>query len=338
MQIAFRVDGNNKIGMGHIMRCLSLADAFAQYDVNVEFVLSYAIMQEIVERRGYPTYLLNSRWDDYSYRLSEFTTLLVDHSINWVITDSYYAQKEYFAKIHDFCKIAIISEDIPTAELCHVDLFINYNIYMNNFAPDHHNYKMCLGSDYALLRGEYALPVENQGDQILVLTGGSDPLNIAPNIVNGLYNKFQEEIKMAVVTSTLNPHLTELELFCRKRNVAVYVDIANMASIMRKAKVAISAGGSTLYELCACGIPTITYSFVDNQLANVNAYSEKGLMPYAGDCRRSSENVISNIVSACEDYLNGSKHLIDISQRLRALCDGAGAMRVAREIIKMSGK
>lgn len=337
MRVAFRVDGNNKIGIGHIMRCLSLADAFAQHDVHVEFVLSDTIMQEIVERRGYSTYLLNSRWDDYSYGLSEFRTLLVDHSINWVITDSYYAQQEYFAEIHDFCKTAIISEDVPAAELCHVDLFINYNIYMNSFKPDHHNYKMCLGSDYALLRSEYALLPENQGDQILVLTGGSDPLNVAPNIVNGLYNKFQDKIKIAVVTSSLNPHLTELELLCGKRNVTVYVDTADMASVMQKAKVAISAGGSTLYELCACGVPTITYSFVDNQLGNVNAYSQKNLMPYAGDFRCSPESVVANIVSACEDYLNGSKHLKEISQKLRILCDGAGAMRVAREIIKMSG-
>ena len=123
MRVAFRVDGNNKIGIGHIMRCLSLADAFAQHDVHVEFVLSDTIMQEIVERRGYSTYLLNSRWDDYSYGLSEFRTLLVDHSINWVITDSYYAQQEYFAEIHDFCKTAIISEGVPAA-------FFSFNTFL----------------------------------------------------------------------------------------------------------------------------------------------------------------------------------------------------------------
>lgn len=336
MLIVFRVDGNHKIGIGHIMRCLSLADAFTQCNVQVKFVLSDAIMQEMVERRGYSTYLLNSRWDDYSCGLSEFRDLLIEHSINWVITDSYYAQQKYFAKIHELCKTAMISESVPTADLCYVDLFINYNICMNSFEPDHHNYKMCLGSSYALLRSNYALPPENQGDQILVFTGGSDPLNIAPNIVNGLYNEFQNKIKIAVVTSSLNPNLMELELFCKKRNVAVYVDVADMANVMRKAKVAISAGGSTLYELCACGVPTITYSFVDNQLGNVNAFSQKKLMPYAGDYRCSSENVIANIVSTCKDYLNRSDHLIDISQKARALCDGTGAIRVAREIIKMS--
>ena len=54
---------------------------------------------------------------------------------------------------------------------------------------------------------------------------------------------------------------------------------------MKKVDVAISAGGTTLYELCACGTPTISYSFADNQLNNVKQFDEDGIIPYAGDVR-----------------------------------------------------
>lgn len=110
-----------------------------------------------------------------------------------------------------------------------------------------------------------------------------DELIIAENIVVaicGVYNRDYDEL---------------VEKYVDNNNVMLLKAVENIDVYMRNADIAISAGGTTLYELCACGTPTICYSFADNQLDNVKRFSSDDIMIYAGDVR--SGNVILNIVN-----------------------------------------
>ena len=78
---------------------------------------------------------------------------------------------------------------------------------------------------------------------------------------------------------------------------------------MKKADIAISAGGTTLYELCACGTPTISYSFADNQLDNVEQFQKDELIDYAGDVRKT--NIFENVKKRLNQYTQNYDATVD---------------------------
>ena len=100
---------------------------------------------------------------------------------------------------------------------------------------------------------------------------------------------------------------------------------------MTEADVVISAGGTTLYELCACGTPSISYSMADNQLLNVEQFCEDKLIPYAGDLRQDA--VVSNVLALLESQSMQYESRKEVSSKMQELIDGRGAKRIARKII-----
>lgn len=329
-RVVFRVDGNDKIGIGHVMRCLSLADALKDEHMDVLFVLSDHTVSDYIRKRGYDSFILNSAWNNYLSGIDQLLSLLDCWGCNWIITDSYYAQEEYFVKIKGKCKSAIITEEIPGDNTAPVDLLINYNLYMNGVQHNLTSVFCCLGSKYALLRKSFSKTCSGNGDYILVLSGGSDPMNVVYKIVKCLIEDKRVTRDILVVSGSLNPNLYKLQEL--SNNVSIMIDVTDMAVVMGNARVAISAGGSTLYELAACGVPTITYSFVDNQIKNVKAFSANEIMPYAGDFRKDEQSVLRNIIQKYIEYENGEEIREKTIVQLRHLCDGLGASRVASVI------
>lgn len=324
--IVFRVDGNSTIGMGHVMRCLSLADELRNRDYHIFFVVSDNYVTGLIQKRGYDIYSLNSCWSDYSDKVDELINFVIEKKASWLITDSYFAKESYFKSVRGF-QLAWITENHPDLTGIKVDLFINYNIYMNNYQGTYPLKNYCLGSKYALLRKEFKGVSSKHGENILILTGGSDSLNIATLIANALVKNVGYTNKIIVVSSSLNPNLKKL--MSLSEQITVLIDVEDMADIMMNTRVAISAGGSTLYELAACGVPTITYSFTDNQIENVMTFSKMDIMPYAGDFRLDKDAVLERIVNHANRYCGDNKIRLNVSDKMKNVCDGFGASRVA---------
>lgn len=324
--IVFRVDGNSTIGMGHVMRCLSLADELRDRDYHVFFVVSDNCVTGLIQKRGYDIYSLNSCWSDYSDKVDKLINFVIEKKASWLITDSYFAKESYFKSVSGF-QLAWITENHPDSMGVKVDLFINYNIYMNNFQGTYPLKNYCLGSKYALLRKAFKGGASKHGENILILTGGSDSLNIATLISKTLVKNVDYTNKIIVVSSSLNPNLKKLNSLSEQ--ITVLIDVEDMPAIMTNARVAVSAGGSTLYELAACGVPTITYSFTDNQIENVMAFSKMDIMPYAGDFRFDKDVVLEKIVNHVNRYYGDNETRLNVSDKMKNVCDGFGASRVA---------
>ena len=104
-----------------------------------------------------------------------------------------------------------------------------------------------------------------------------------------------------------------------------------MARFMQEADLAVSAGGTTLYELCAVGTPAISYSFADNQLGNVEKFEEDGMISYAGDLRR---DPVAEHVAAYLDYFGQNQKVRrERSLKMQELVDGKGALRIAKALM-----
>lgn len=335
MKAAFRVDGNGTLGLGHVMRCLSLADALRDIKIESIFLMSDSSTERIVRERGYQTIILSSKWDDYSTGLGSLLSHLANMNAKWVITDSYYTTPQYFRSVHMLCKTAVISETEPTASMEDVDLFINYNLYADNYETQSIPFKCCLGIKYALLREEFKNVGIDTRQYILVLTGGSDPYNIATQLVRVLMPLIGEKTPIVVVSSSFNPNIEELRTVCNHKKICLLEDVRNMSAVMRHATLAISSGGSTLYELCACGIPTITYAFATNQMENVLEFDRLDLMKFSGYYPDNPRKVLTAVASFCLDLMEDAVKRSVLAMKLREICDGGGSLRLAKIIVNM---
>lgn len=104
--------------------------------------------------------------------------------------------------------------------------------------------------------------------------------DITVHIVAGAYNKNKEQLK---------------QLGSSFKRVELHENVTEMAKLMAFCDIAITAGGTTTYELCACGIPSIAIALADNQLNNVKRFAEEGLLLYAGDITRNKAAVLETV-------------------------------------------
>lgn len=93
---------------------------------------------------------------------------------------------------------------------------------------------------------------------------------------------------------------------------------------MQNCNIAVIAGGSTTYELCACGVPSVSFSWADNQVMGVDAFSKSGLMIGAGDIRYDADGCVSKIVEGLMVYCSDYEMRVRCGERLKRLVDGVG--------------
>jgi spore coat polysaccharide biosynthesis predicted glycosyltransferase SpsG len=106
-----------------------------------------------------------------------------------------------------------------------------------------------------------------------------------------------------------------------------------MSDYMRACDLCIAAGGTTVYELCASGIPSILYTLADNQLDCAHKVSEIKLIPWVGDIRNDLSLCLERIAIEIEQF-HKSTYWEEVSKSMQSYVDGKGARRIANELLK----
>ncbi len=333
--IFIRADGNSIIGMGHIMRCMSIATAFKEAGHNVLFLTADHNADSILEYNGFKYECLDSLWSDMSGELSEIKEKIATYRPELMIIDSYSVSSGYFDSLSGFVKTVYI--DDLNEDCWNVDALINYNIYADpelysNYSGSHT--KLLLGLDYAPLRKEFSgCSVHEVKDvsKVLVLAGGADPECITESIMKTICPKF-DNIEFHFIIGGLNPRKAEIDKMSEQySNAALHYNVNNISELMIECDVAISAAGSTLYELCACGVPTIAYALADNQLQALDFFGKQRIMMIAGDCRNNN-GFIPQIKECLMTMMNDELLRVESSKRMQALVDGDGAKRIVERL------
>ena len=333
--VCIRTDGNSEIGIGHVMRCLSIADALRKRGTEVSFILSDSNMEALITERGYNCLVLNT---DYRKRSGETEVLFAQgllKSAKVIIVDSYYADAEYIKAIKEKKPTAYI-DDLFNAYPA--DVIINYNIYadkeryikkFDGFEP-----RFLLGPQYAPLREQYvncrAADIKEKVGDILLMTGGSDSLHVALRCAKEILADSTNNLKYHIVVGAMSGDYEEMKRLAElsDNRITVYRNVKDMKSLMEKCDIAVSAAGSTLYELCACGVPTIDYVLADNQKEAADFFSEEGIMEFAGDVREGEaffDRLFCKVNDLAADYNRRKK----ISEKAQKTVDGLGAERIA---------
>ena len=340
--ILFRADGNPNIGSGHVMRCLSMADAFRKNGIESIFVMSEGYMKKIVEDRGYSVKCLNGSHDEMEREIPAFEKLWKELSPQGIIVDSYFVTNRYFMALKG-AGVPVWYVDDYGNNTFPVDGIYNYNVYGPDLAYEE-NYqtkgipvpKLLLGLTYAPVREVYRnVPPKKIGKpcrEVLVSTGATDPIHAARKLSEYLsVNCLEDGLRYHFPLTDLNQDKAYLLGKKMDQNrIVFHAGLSCLKELILSCDLALSASGSTLYELCACGLPTINYALADNQLQGCMAFCRNGVMESCGDLRGKEEELVTIAHEAIQRLASDYDRRRVLSERMQTLVDGNGADRFVK--------
>jgi UDP-2,4-diacetamido-2,4,6-trideoxy-beta-L-altropyranose hydrolase len=367
MNIGIRCDSSTEMGIGHVMRCLTLADKLKHQGWNVFFISreKQGSLISYIKSRGYKVYVLptisNSAkifgldidslyasWLGVSWQEDAEQTLAVlkkiilqegNSVIDWLIVDHYGLDSKWESLMRKSVnKIMIIDDLANRTHDC--DLLLDQNWYDNmsgryaGFIPK--NCIQLLGPSFALLREQfvdtrkYLQQKDGNINRIFVFFGGSDPTNETEKVLLALKKLNKRNLKIDIVVGEVNPNKEKIASLCTEITGAnFYCQVENMAVIMVKADLALGAGGSTSWERCCLGLPTLVTILAENQSDLTRKLETYGAVKCVGEGRELTVNdYCEAIISLTPSKLN------NMSKKAATLVDGNGCYRVAGYLIK----
>lgn len=336
--IVIRADANKEIGMGHMMRCLSIGAELQKLGKEVLFVLADQEAAGLLESRGQDYYVLSSSYEDMEAELPVLLPLLREKKPELLLLDSYFVTPYYLEQVGSCTRTAYL--DDVCAFPYPVDLVIDYNIYADTLPYKGQGGKPAylLGCAYVPLREEFrSVPykVRENATKVLITTGGSDKYNLAGQILQtALKHARTAGLEYHVVSGALNSHLPELkEIAQASLNVHIHCNVTNMAALMQECDIAVTAGGSTVYELCAVGVPFLCFAFAENQEKMVETFVKEELVCFGGSYLQDGADMTGHIVESLAALAANREARERYSRKERTLVDGLGAERIAEKLL-----
>lgn len=329
--IGIRVDANAKVASGHIMRTISIAKELKKIGEEFVFISADEGTNPFLEGTGFEVVVLNSSWNHMYDELPILLPLLKERSITSLLVDSYYVTPEYMQELSKVTFVTYFDEMNLKGYGCKqlINGVLEPPAYTDPLQ------KAFTGPDYVSLREEFAGAYDRQVrdslNTILVTSGGSDNYHFAKSFTEAFLEKeFFKNIKLTVILGSLCVDKEKLlAMYKENPRVTVYVNTNKMAELMKNCDYAVTAGGTTLYELCAMGLPGASYAVGDNQLEILDSFDKKGLISYAGDFRSDSVKVLDNLLEQIKEALP-KEYREEKSRRMQKIVDGRGAERIAK--------
>ena len=343
MKAIFRVDASLKMGTGHVMRCLTLTQVLKENGADVEFICrkhegslidkirssGFVVHElEVFEETKVDNKLAHSHWLGATQQqdADDCINILKAEKLDWLIVDHYALDEQWQKRLKPCYEKLMVIDDLAD-KFFDCDVLLNQNLgvqiedYKNKIR---NNCKLLLGCNYALLRPEFSnlreWALEKRKNtiainNILITMGGNDNENITYDILQQLDGKYN----ITVVLGGSPVHKDMIIDYAEGKNIKVIVDADNIAELMFEADLAIGAGGSTSWERCCLGLPTLLYIAADNQRLIAENLEKMG-----------SVKIVKNLGKDLQVIVNNSSLWKSMSKNASTICDGLGANKVAK--------
>lgn len=346
-----RVDASEQIGTGHFMRCLTLADELGQRGAKCQF-LSRGLPDDLsamAGRKGHVVTALAPRigcatargpehadWLGASQQDDAEDTMaaLGGGKARWLVIDHYAIDAQWHAAVRSHADRILVIDDL--ADRLHAcDVLLDQNLHDDmkgryaSKVPTH--CRMLLGPRYALLRKEFREASESRRSRdgtirrVLVLMGGIDRARLTLTAIEALA-PLSDSLQVDVVISSQNRARQEVTEACRLRKFALHVQPPDLAGLMRAADLSIGAAGSTTWERCCMGLPTICITEAVNQVPIAKALDSAGAAISLGDKARVRA---SDLTTTVRSLIAQPRTVASMALAASKLVDGVGAERVA---------
>lgn len=344
MRLLIRADASSRIGTGHIMRMIALAQAWRDEGGEVVFVCA-EITPALEDRLKEERFLLKKISSISGSRedLQE-TSAFLDGSMRGtmpIALDGYQFNADFQLGLKKAGFQLLAMDDYGHASFQHADWVLNQNISANENLYPHRapHTRILLGTKFALLRREFlqhgggSVDIPKIASKVLVTLGGADPDNVTSRVVEALSGM---PLELKVVVGGSNPHLTTLRSIVEKSKktcsrVDLIVNPSGMPELMKWSDLAVAAGGSTAWELSFMGVPSLYFILAENQRAIAMHLEKKGL----GICLQglAEEREFSRLSAEVAKLSADFQMREAFSKNCRSAVDGYGAHRII-EILK----
>jgi len=334
-----RVDASPEIGIGHIMRCLTLAQELKNNFDKIIFLtrkdsgdFTETIMKNEFEVIFIPT---NNDSDIIKNLITTYS-----ENKNFLLIDHYDVDSNFESSLKNiFEKIFVIDDLANRKHDC--DLLIDQNYYRDL----NHRYKKLiqndtitlLGSKYAIIRPEFrninkkTIKKNSQIKKILVSFGGSDPTNECKKALDALCSIENNQFEIVAIVGIYNNKFERLKkLYEKYSNIKIYRHVNDLSQLMLNSDLFIGAGGTTTWERFYMGLPSIVTIISDDQKESIEFLSDMGHVINLG----LAKNVTMKTYIQTLQKLN-SDLIYNMSLNNQKLVDGNGSNRIKRQIIEL---
>jgi UDP-2,4-diacetamido-2,4,6-trideoxy-beta-L-altropyranose hydrolase len=354
MKVCFRVDASLDIGSGHVMRCLALADALRLDGAHCHFLCRDlpGHLAAAIREHGFETTLLKPAgaafagaagpahaawlgcpWEEDA---AEVAPLLERLQARWLVLDHYALDARWEAALRrDGLRLMVIDDLADRPHAC--DVLLDQNLgrsaaQYRDLVPPH--CRVLAGPAYALLRPEFgALRPRSLARRdgatlarVLVNMGGVDQFNATAAVLDALAcSELSRQCAVSVVMGRNAPWIDAVRALAAgaARPIEVAVNVQDMARRMADSDLAIGAAGSTSWERCCLGLPTLLVVLAPNQADGAAALERAGAALALG----TADQIGARLPAALRRIAEGGA-LAAMSMAARALVDGAGVQRV----------
>jgi UDP-2,4-diacetamido-2,4,6-trideoxy-beta-L-altropyranose hydrolase len=333
--LVLRCDASVAIGTGHVMRCLALAQQWHDGGGTCLFAMAEATAaaEDRIQAEGFPVLRVEatpgSRPD--AEQLVEHARR---HAASWVAVDGYHFDAEYQRLLKQGGIRVLLVDDNGESAHYWADLVLNQNAHAraDMYSQRESCTRLLLGPRYAMLRreferwGSWKRDIAPVGRKVLITMGGSDPQNVTARVIDALRLVNVEGLEATVVVGGSNPHFESLQSAAAGAGAIRFErNVADMSALMAWADVAVSAAGTTCWEMCMLGLPAILIDLAENQKPIARALAEQSVAVHLGD---SSHVTAAAIAPQLNCLLFSSEKRAAMCRGAMEIVDGRGAERV----------
>ncbi len=364
MRFVFRTDASIEVGTGHVMRCLTLANALAKHGADgaeCHFICRAhpGNLIEFIRKKGYQVYSLplisepneggpagqfvHADWLGSSSNddANACAEILQEIKPDWLIVDHYALDVRWEKALTPYFRKLMVIDDLADREHC-CDLLLDQTFGRNTsdylpWTPET-SVRLC-GAQYALLRPEFerwrerSLERRKAGklEHILINLGGVDKGNITSQVLIALKAcEIPKKTCVTVVMGSTAPWVDDVSALAAEMPwpTVVKVGVSNMAEFMASSDLAIGAAGATSWERCSLGLPSFLIMLAKNQEKVAKELECAG----AAICIDSPSTIKAKLSASVESLVSNPDALRNMSMRASAVTDGRGAALVCKRM------
>jgi UDP-2,4-diacetamido-2,4,6-trideoxy-beta-L-altropyranose hydrolase len=360
MRIAFRTDASLHIGNGHVMRCLTLADALRERGAQSTFICRPhpGHLLDLIQQRGHTAKMLefvddafsapsdpsHAKWlgTDWASDAAQTQQALGEQVVDWLVVDHYALDRRWEQALRPHAPRIMAIDDL--ADRPHdCDLLLDQNL--GRQAKDYggllsNQTQTLIGPAYALLRPEFAQWREHslqrraqpQLKNLLITMGGVDQANATGQVLDALTCcELPTDLRITVVMGPTAPWLAQVQAQAATmpRPTQVLTGVNNMAQLMAESDLCIGAAGGSAWERCALGLPTLVLILAANQHSGAMALQAYGAAWVAADAQQ-----LMAQMTALFNKETQTSALQKMSQAATKLATGNGASQVVELLLE----
>lgn len=338
MRAVFRTDASTALGGGHLMRCLTLAEALESLGWQCGFAVNDTAMATVPALVNKEHRVIGSGVADEALALAQFWP----DGVDWLIVDHYGLDASWERRNRGWTRKILVLDDLADREH-DCDLLLDQTLgrraedYANLVAND---CRLLLGPDYALLRPSFARlrsrslarrkgTLDLKG--VAVSLGATDPENFTLTALEGVARSgLALEVDVFLGSAAPHQEAVRRRVSTMGDQVGLHIDAADMPALMAQADLAIGAAGTSTWERCCLGLPTLMLVLAENQRHIAEAISNVGAAQVISG---PNAQIAERIASALQDFAADRTALATLSAVAAEICDGRGSDRLALELV-----